>query len=444
MISMKKLAAGMMVASLGFFAVSCDDDDPITPDEPTGNELANGATLSGNITANTTLTRGNTYHLKGGVHVKPGATLFIQEGVTVKSDLDPSTAYLLVEPGAKIEAIGTASSPIVFTSGQANPLPQDWGGIILTGKAPINVTGGTASSEMGAGVTYGGTDPNDNSGTLKYVRVEYTGKKQTPEKEHNGFTFEGVGAGTTLEYLSSYRGGDDGIEFFGGTVNLKYAVVYGAQDDLFDWTYGWSGNGQFWLGVQEQSSSASFKAVGDRGFEADNNGSNNANTPWSNPTISNVTLVGSLTAATGDDPTTATATGNTRAMKLRAGTRGQLYNFVMYNFNKGVEVEHDVTLEGMAGEHMVLKNSDIYNASPWSYKKTSGDAWDGAKPFESAAYGNNVQGAGTPSYISNTFVGTSDAGAKATSELGSWFTSANYKGAVNSSNNWVGSWAKTN
>src|SRR5690606_2543880 len=126
----------------------------------------------------------------GGVHVNNGAVLTIEEGVTVKAITNSktdyaNTAYLLIEPGAKIEAVGTASSPIVFTSNAANPAPQDWGGIILTGKAPVNSPGGTMPSEMGDGVVYGGNDPMDNSGTLKYVRVEYTGKKQSSDAEHN-------------------------------------------------------------------------------------------------------------------------------------------------------------------------------------------------------------------------------------------------------------------
>lgn len=167
---------------------------------------------------------------------------------------------------------------------------------------------------------------------------------------------------------------------------------------------------------------------------------------------SNVTLVGSLTAATGDDPTTATETGKTRALKLRAGTRGQLYNFVMYNFSSGVEVEHDVTLAGMESNSLNLKNSDIYNAKPWAYKKTATGkdaagndivpAYTGTKPFETAEYNNNVQAAGTPSYITNVYVGTNPTGAINPTTLDSWFTAANYKGAVSSSDNWVGAWAR--
>lgn len=404
---------------------------------PTGGDeiLADGAVLQGELTKNIKLTKGNTYILKDAVHVKAPYTLTIEEGVTVKADI-ASTAYLLVEPGAKIEAVGTDVNPIVFTSSASTPKPQDWGGIILCGRAPINVEGGKAASEMGTGVVYGGADANDNSGTLKYVRVEFTGKKQTAEKEHNGFTFEGVGRGTTLEHLSVYKGGDDGIEFFGGTVDLKYAVVFGAQDDLFDWTYGWSGRGQYWVGIQDDD-------VADRGIEADNSKENNTASPFSNPTLSNVTLVGSLLAKTGDDPNTATETGKTRAMKLREGTQGQFFNFVMYNFNSGVEVEHDVTLEQMTEKKLTLMNSDLYGAKLWSYKHSDGKVFEGTNPFEGADYKVST-GTGKPSYITDTYIGTNSSNAIDPMTLDSFFESAPYKGAVSADNNWVkkGSWAR--
>ena len=418
-------------------ATACNrgDDDP-TPVSTDNELLPDGSVISGDISANTKLGKGFTYTLTGGVHVKPGYTLTIEEGVTVKSDPDePATAYLLIEPGAKIMAEGTKEKPIVFTSGKANPAHQDWGGIILCGKAPVNVQGGTSASEMGAGVTYGGNDANDNSGVLRYVRTEYTGKKQTTTKEHNGFTFEGVGAGTTVEYIAVYKGGDDGIEFFGGTVNAKYLFVYGAQDDMFDWTYGWSGKGQFWVGIQGDD-------VADRGFEADNSGSNNAATPYSNPTISNVTLVGSTLAKTGDDPNTATETGKTRALKLREGTKAKLHNFVVYNFNSGVEVEHDQTLLNMEDGSLGIRNSDIYNAKLWSFKKTGGANYEGANRFTEEGYMNDAQAAATPSYITGKYIGTNATGAVSPTSLDSWFTNASYKGAVQSGNDWTAGWTR--
>ncbi|MBX2954068.1 MAG: hypothetical protein KF870_16315 [Leadbetterella sp.] len=400
-------------------------------------ELPNGTEIVGDITKNTILAKGNTYTLRGGVHVSKGATLTIEEGVTVKAITNSktdfaNTAYLLVEPGSKIQATGTATAPIVFTSNSATPAPQDWGGVIICGKAPINPQGGTAPSEMGTGVVYGGTVANDNSGTLKYVRVEYTGKKQSDSKEHNGFTFEGVGSGTTLEYLAVYKGADDGIEFFGGTANIRYAFVNGAQDDLFDWTYGWSGNAQYLVGIQGND-------VADRGMEADNNGDNNSLSPLSSPTISNVTLVGSREAKTNDNPDAATDAdkGKTLGLKLRAGTGGKLYNFVVYGFNNGVNVEHQVTIDNALNGKLIFANSDLYGPNPF---KSSLAALVQSAFFKTEV---TVSANDKPSYM-NGYVGTSATGAINPSTLGAFFTGGNFKGAVETGKDWVseGTWAR--
>jgi hypothetical protein len=430
-----KLNKTIAIALAGTFLFASCSKDPVTIDNGgNGGALPDGATITGEIKENTTLSKGNTYILKAGVHVKPGITLTIEEGVIVKSDpVEPVAAYLLIEPGAKINAVGTENAPIVFTSGKATPKTQDWGGIILTGKAPINVEGGVAASEMGAGVTYGGTDPNDNSGVMKYVRVEYTGKKSNADKEHNGFTFEGVGAGTTLEHLSVFKGADDGIEFFGGTVNLKYAVVYGAEDDSFDWTYGWSGKGQFWVAIQGDD-------FADRGIEADNNGKNNSASPYSNPMLSNLTLVGSTKAQT-DDGAGSIEAGKTRAMKLREGTKGVLQNVVAYGFHSGIEVEHDQTFVNMNDGSLSLTSVDIYTPKAWSYKGYTGST----KPYEEAAAKNTSSADAIPSYITDVYVGSSITNASDPKQLDSWFDAASYRGAVESAaNNWVtkGTWAK--
>ncbi|SFH18660.1 hypothetical protein [Pedobacter insulae] len=417
--------------------------DKKTDDSGMDGALPNGTVITGDITSNVTLTKGNSYVLKGGVHVKSGQTLTIEEGVTVKSDAnEPATAYLLIEPGAKIMAQGTANSPIVFTSGKAAPKEQDWGGIIVCGSAPVNGEGGRISSEMGAGVSYGGSNAADNSGTLKFIRVEYTGKKQTADKEHNGFTFEGVGNGTVVENLAVYRGGDDAFEFFGGTVNVKYLFAYGAQDDTFDWTFGWSGKGQFLIGVQADG-------VADRGIEADNSNKNNAASPFSNPTLSNITLVGSLTAKTGDDPTSATETGKTLGIKLREGTKGKLHNFVVYNFNNGIDLEHDGTLANMADGSLSIKNSDISNIKTWAFKPTKVNnvtpPFTGINMFIDASYTNTITETSTkPPYIIGVFVGASATGAINPTTLDSFFTAANYKGAVQAGSDWTNAaWVRT-
>ncbi len=434
----RKDLRGLAFAVLAMVAfTACDNSDDDGKGVGREGELPNGTEIVGDITENTILSKGNTYTLRGGVHVTNGATLKIEEGVTVKAITNSktdyaNTAYLLVEPGSKIEAVGTASAPIVFTSNAATPAPQDWGGIILCGKAPINPQGGTAPSEMGAGVVYGGTDAADNSGTLKYVRVEYTGKKQDASKEHNGFTFEGVGNGTTLEYLAVYKGADDGIEFFGGTVNIRYAVVNGAQDDLFDWTYGWSGNAQFLVGIQGND-------VADRGIEADNNGDNNGLSPLSSPTLSNITLVGSREAKTNDNPDAATDAdkGKTIGLKLRAGTGGKLHNFVVYGFNNGVDIQHDITVGNALDGKLIFTNSDLYGPKPF---KSSLATLVQEAFFKTTI---TVSEDDKPSYM-NGYIGTTATGALNPTTLGSFFTAANYKGAVETNNNWVaeGTWVR--
>ncbi len=402
-------------------------NNPTNPTDPTDPTLlANGSTISGEITANTRLGKGFSYTLAGGVHVKSGATLTIEEGVTIKSSAtEPSTAYLLIEPGAKINARGTASAPIVMTSGQTSPKVQDWGGLIICGKATVNTPGGTAASEMGAGVTYGGTDDADNSGILQYVRVEYTGKKQNQTKEHNGITFEGVGSGTLVDHIAVYLGADDGIEFFGGTVSVRYAYVYGASDDCFDWTYGWRGQGQFWVAEQGGDN-------GDRGFEGDNNGDNNLATPYSEPKIANVTLIGSTSILNEDG-------GDTRSMKLREGTKGKIYNVVAAGFASGIEVQHDQTLTNMTDGSLEVKGVYLNNDKPWKYSPNSG-SWSGATPFESEA-SNAVNAAGLPSFL-NGAIGVETNNAVDVTTLGSWFVAANFKGAVESSNDWTAGWTR--
>lgn len=436
MIEMKNLKTSKLLAAVALAGVvafsSCkkDDDDKV--------EQKDEMVLEGDIEKDIVLSKDNVYILRGGVHVKEPYTIKIEPGVTVYADATPGsgTAYLLIEPGAKILAEGKADEPIVFTPNkpEGEKREQDWGGIILCGKAPVNGEGGKIASEMGDGVVYGGDKADDNSGVLRYVRVEFTGKKQTANKEHNGFTFEGVGNGTVAEYLAVYRGGDDAFEWFGGTVDAKYLFAYGAQDDTFDWTFGWSGKGQFWVGVQAQGDGA----VADRGIEADNSGKNQTATPYSNPTISNVTLVGSLTAATGDDPTQAVDKGKTIGLKLREGTKGQLYNFVVYNFSHGIDVQHEPTVNNAKDGGLVFKNSDIHNANPWKFNPVLDP-----NPFIATGYNNTVEVAGTPSYITNTYVGTNATGALDPSSLDSYFAKAAYKGAVPADNDWTkGAWVR--
>lgn len=367
-------------------------------------------TLEGDITSDLTLDASKVYVMKGGVHVKEGAVLTIPAGTLIRSDRNSTgVSYLLIERGGKIMANGTATDPIVFTSGKATPQRGDWGGIIVCGKAPINV-GTEANAEVG-NVLYGGNDANDNSGVLRYVRVEYTGNAINADKEHNGFTFNGVGSGTQVEYLQAYRGNDDGFEFFGGTVNAKYLVSTESKDDSFDWTFGWVGKGQFWLATQ------STTMTSDRGIEADNNGPNNSATPFSNPTLSNITLLG---AEDGDMENT--------GMRLREGTKGIIHNAIVSGFpNNGVRVSTQQSQDNMNNGDLVVANSMVFG---------NGTDWKDCEPFANDASNSSDATAFTSGFVSNVSSSFDPA------SIDAWFTSASFKGAVNEGNNWTSGWTR--
>lgn len=388
--------------------------------------------LSGEITSDTTLSSDNCYELIGGVSVLDGVTLTIEAGTRIFAGQtsDGIYSYLLINQGAKIMAEGTAAEPIVITSNQATPNPGDWGGLIIAGKAPIN-RGATATAEV-ANVTYGGTVADDNSGVIRYMRLEYTGGRINADSEYNGLSLYGVGNGTTLEYIQTYLGNDDGVEFYGGTVDLRYAVSTGAQDDSFDWTDGWVGRGQFWI-VQQTS------VEGDKGIEADNLSSTPDAIPFSYPTLSNVTLLG---AEDGD--------GENKGAEFRAGTKVAAYNMIVKGFpGKGIEVDDDQTLINLNNGDIEIRNSIIDNVNSF-------DLDHGGATFDFAdfsAYSNyTLDGSGDPFNNAGTaipddftlvgFKGTYNANAIDPSTINSWFTSVDYVGAVSASNDWTLGWVR--
>ena len=240
----RKLFTMALMAGMAVFTACSDDDNTNNG----GNEPVEETVLKGEITEDVTLKSGQTYELDGVYRVKEGATLNIEAGVKIVALYDETVDYILVEQGAKINAVGTASNPIVMTSDKEEP--GAWGGIHICGRAHTNAEGGTGSSEIG-GATYGGNDDADNSGTLRYVRVEYTGYAFDEEHEANGISFYGVGNGTTVDHCQAYKGSDDGFEFFGGSVNVSNMVVVSCSDDSFDWTEGWNGTGTNLMAYQE-------------------------------------------------------------------------------------------------------------------------------------------------------------------------------------------------
>ena len=295
--------------------------------------------LEGIVSENLTLDPSKKWLLSGGVFVDNGVTLTIDGGQTVYADPELTT-FLSIKQGGKIIAEGTQNNPIVLTPLKSDPTYGDWGGIIINGKAKLN-TGLTAEGEGGTGI-YGGDDDEDNSGILRFIRVEYAGKVLGTDNELNGFSFNGVGSGTVVEYIQAYKGADDGIEFFGGTVNVRYAVSNYNQDDAFDWTHGWRCKGQYWYCQQGPDG-------GDRGIEADNNGDDNNLQPYSNPTLANITLNG---VDDGD--------ASNEGMRLREGTKGKIYMAVVSGFAKyGIRVTEQATLDHVTNGELFVANSTI-------------------------------------------------------------------------------------
>ena len=334
------LIAGMSVLT----ACSSDDnnDNGGNGNNGNGNEIENGTTLKGTITSDVTLTAGSTYKLSGEYIVEDGATLNIEAGVKIISIYDDIVDYILVKQGGKINAVGTSSAPIVMTSEKEEP--GAWGGIHICGKAHTNAEGGKGSSEIG-GATYGGNDDSDNSGTLKYVRVEYSGYAFDSEHEANGITFYGVGNGTTVEYCQAYKGSDDGFEFFGGSVNVSNLVSVSCSDDSFDWTEGWNGTATNLVAYQEAEETLGYDC--DCLIEADNNENNYAATPVAHPVLKNLILVGNNSAA-----------GN-RGIRLRRGTQVEIDGAKVCGKKNAVTLESEETENALLAGTSKLANMTV-------------------------------------------------------------------------------------
>lgn len=344
-----------LVLALLTSLAGCDGGESPTPDSGVSGDggagecSPDGVVVSGEIDSDTRW-ECPLYVLDGRVFVVNGATLTIAAGTEILGDPGSSeTSALVVTQGARLDAQGTAESPIVFTSGnfEGDRVTGDWAGVALLGGASLNsgecfMDGDPGTDECDApgffrnrleGIDvgddrgiYGGSDDASDCGTLRYVRIEFAGAELSPDNELNGLTIAGCGTGTTLSYIQVHRGKDDGIEFFGGTASLDHAIISGPSDDGLDCDEGWRGNGQFIVVHQ-------YPGIGDNAIECDSFGGNELAEPRTDTALSNLTLVGA---------------GEGRIALLREGMRAQIRNTVAVGFAAPVDLraaDNDLSTE---------------------------------------------------------------------------------------------------
>lgn len=369
--------SGLAPGAYGYRVVAVSGSLRSSPSDPalvTVEKPILEAGLSGRITETRTLHADTTYILRGIVTVDAGGTLRIPAGTTIKGDVTVQPTALIVRQDGKIFSEGTAEAPVVFTS--SSPAGErragDWGGVVINGKSLCNFPAGQCVGEGSSG-SYGGNDRDDNSGVLTYTRVEFAGYEISLGNEINALTLNGVGAGTQISYVQANVGLDDGIEFFGGTVDLKYALVTNASDDSFDYSTGWQGRGQFWIAQQDPGDA-------DNGFEVDGNEDDYDATPHTAPVIYNVTLVGKGHGGAGG------AEGESvDGLRLRRGTAGVIYNAAVLGFGGvGLDVDNQETVSnGLEVRNSVLAG----NRAAFS---TDDDGIDEEAFFNTADWANRV------------------------------------------------------
>ncbi len=322
-------------------------------------------TVSGTITQDTIWTSNNAYLLDSAPVYVGGnpitgdpapipTSLFIEPGTVILGSTQ-NQGTLVVTRDSKIFATGTPSLPIIFSSVQplGGRAAGDWGGLVLNGNAPVNEVGGEVAEGEGASGPFGGDDPNDSSGVLQYVRVEFAGIRFSDTNELNGIALQGVGRGTVVDHVQVSFNQDDGIEFFGGTVNVSYAFMYGARDDSFDWTLGWTGRIDNGVAIQRGDD-------GDNGMECDNWEFGFDYIPRSMPQLRNMTFIGRQ-----DQPGQENGSG----ARMRAGTAGLVVGAIYSNFGRsGVRIQTTESLGQIAEGNLNIANSIIFN--------------NGTKPFE--------------------------------------------------------------
>lgn len=342
---MKKLSLLTLILT-SVFMLNCSIDDENSTAPSTSFELNpnyfQGTIQNGTVSLNPTVN----YRLTGALVVKEGATLNIPAGTIITAAAGTTTsAFIGVERGATINISGTASNPVVMTAETQSA--GAWGGLAIAGYGITNA-GVDVTSEVGD-LTYGGTDNTDSSGSITYLRVEYTGATFTNDKEFNGVTLFGVGSGTIFKNVSSVNGGDDGIEFFGGAVDAENLVSINSGDDSIDFADGFTGS----------ITNAYIKGITKAGIEGSNNGDDGSLEPVTTATISNVTMV-------------VDGLGNSEgAIYFKEGGGNLTYtNFVVDGISLGMKIksDDDIAQERLANGDLVIENFNYVNApSTWDW-----------------------------------------------------------------------------
>ena len=366
-------------------AGACADGDPLGPDD--GGIEPGDATITTDITSNRTFYSDTTYTLSGFIKVANNATLTIQAGTKIIGDFDVPGSSLFVLRGAKIIALGTAEAPIVFTSERSSGRQAgDWGGLIIVGNGVVNradptILEGTGTGAANPQVNYaGGSNNSDDSGELRYVRVEFAGYATAQDQELNSFTFAAVGSGTRLSYLEALYGLDDAFEWFGGAVDARYLVSYETGDDHFDASEGYIGRNQFLIAFQSlrpNARPAAGSASSDpQGIE--NDGCNGANclsgqnsSPRTNPIFANFTLVGT-------GPGVVDATSGGIGMMLRRGTAGTYVNGIVARWPRAaISLRDQSTLDRINDGSLVVRNLYLAENGP-TFQAASGTTVQGS------------------------------------------------------------------
>ena len=328
---MKKISLLALMA-LAFFA-GCRKDHLVVPGDNDNSRKTD--TLHGAITASVTLDANKNYFLKGQVYVKNNATLTIPAGITIFAQVNQAASaksVLVITQGAKLFVNGTVDKPVVFTSAATSKTPGDWGALILLGRAPSNVgTGNVAGLPVSADTQYGGNISGDNSGSISYLRLEYTGGINPPAEDEwavdkaSGLVMAGVGSGTVINNVMVKYSNDDSFQFVGGTVNASHLISYNCGDDDFDFDLGYEGNLQFLVGYRTHASSQALRA---NGFESYNDSIPSTNTPLTRPVVSNMTIIG-------PQETPAVKTNLNQGVYMRKGTRLAIRNSLVSDYPEG-------------------------------------------------------------------------------------------------------------